>query len=93
MYIILKFIVFKLDNFKICSELKINSMQEYKTLCIDKLCIIFDYIIGIYDLIDENIYKIRKLSNSKLELCELFKKINIVYLSIRKQGFLKKNIF
>ena len=63
------------------------------SIYIEKICIIFDYIIGIYDLIDENIYKIRKLSSSKLELTDLFKKINKIYIYVRKHGFFKKNIF
>ena len=92
-YIILKFILYKYITFKLYSELEINDLVKYKNLFIQKLCIIFDYIIGIYNLTDEHIYKIRKLSISKLEIYELFKKINIIHIYIRKQGFLKKNIF
>ena len=92
-YIILKFIVHRFITFKSYSESEINLILEFKSLFINKLCIIYDYVIGIYDSIDEHIYKIRKLSNSKLELCELFKKINTIYIYVRKQGFLKKNIF
>lgn len=81
-YVILKFVIYKIyiSNY---------DTSEY----VDNLCLIFDYIIGIYDLIDEHIYKIRKLSNSKSEQNVIFKKINTVYLFIRKQGYLKKNIF
>lgn len=77
-YVVIKFAIFK--NY------------SNNNLFLD-LCKIFDLIIGIYDMIETHIYKIRKLSSSKSELEELFKKINIVYIYIRKQGYLKKNVF
>jgi len=92
-YIILKFIIFRFIIFKTYSELEVNAIKENITKYICNMCMIFDYIIGIYDLIDEHIHKIRKLSNSKLELGKIFKKMNILYIFIRKQGFFKKNIF
>lgn len=76
-YLVLKFIV--------CSSLYYEKIKN--------LSVIFDYIIEIYDMIDKHIYKIRKLSGSKSNLDKLFKKINKVYIYIRKQGYLKKNIF
>jgi len=82
LYIVLKFVVFK--NYS-----KIN----FTSSMIVNLCKIFDIIIEIYDLFDTHIYKIRKLSCSKSELDILFKKINNVYIYVRKQGYMKKNIF
>ena len=81
-YIIFKFVIFK-----------INTMGYDKSVHIDNLCLIFDYIIDIYDLIDEHIYKIRKLSNSKSEQNVIFKKMNTIYIYIRKQGYLKRNLY
>lgn len=81
-YIVIKFVVFK--NY---------SKTDFTSILILDLCKIFDLIIGIYDLIDTHIYKIRKLSGSKSELDELFKKINTIYIYIRKRGYLKKNIY
>lgn len=82
LYIVLKFIVFK--NYS-----KIN----FTSSMIPNLCKIFDIIIEIYDLFDTHIYKIRKLSGSKSDFVVLFKKINNVYIYIRKQGYIKKNIY
>jgi hypothetical protein len=82
-YIILKFVIYKIY------KSKKYDIQQY----INYLCLIFDYIIGVYDLIDENIYKIRKLSNSKSEQNVIFKKINTIYIFIRKQGYFKRNFF
>lgn len=76
-YIIYKFIIFKLKKYDL----------------IFKLTEIFNNIIEIYYMIDKFIYKIRKLSNSKNKISSLFKKINKIYIYIRKQGYLKKNIF
>ena len=78
LYQIMKFIGYKyfLDN------------KEF----INKLIIIFGNIIQIYDLMDEHINKIRKLSNSKSNLNKLFSKFNTIYIYIRKQGYYKKNI-
>lgn len=81
-YIVLKFIVFK--NY---------SKTYFISILIPNLCKMFNLIIGIYDLIDNHIYKIRKLSCSKSELDKLFKKINTIYIYIRKRGYLKKNLF
>lgn len=81
-YIVIKFIVFK--NYS-----NLNSMSEL----IYNLSKIFNYIMIIYDTIDIHIYKIRKLSGSKIELGKLFKKINTIYIYVRKQGYMKKNIF
>ena len=81
-YIVMKYIVFK--NY---------SKTDFISLLISNLCKIFDLIIGIYDLINVHIYKIRKLSSSKSELDKLFKKINTIYIYIRKCGYLKKNLF
>jgi hypothetical protein len=81
-YIVIKFIIFK--NY---------SNSNFTSIIIPDLCKIFDLIIGIYDIIDIHIYKIRKLSCSKSELEELFKKINTIYIYVRKQGYLKKNIY
>jgi hypothetical protein len=77
-YIIFKYIIFKLYS----------NIIEYNT----KLTILFSYIITIYDLFDKYICKIRKLSISKSELNKLFLKMNIIYIYIRKRGYLKKNI-
>jgi len=82
-YIIFKFVIYKIYI------LKKYDTQQY----INYLCLIFDYIINIYDLIDEHIYKIRKLSNSKSEQNVIFKKINTIYIFIRKQGYFKRNYF
>jgi hypothetical protein len=81
-YIVIKFVIFK--NY---------SNSKFISIIIPDLCKIFDLIIGIYDIIDIHIYKIRKLSCSKSELEELFKKINTIYIYVRKQGYLKKNIY
>ena len=51
----------------------------------------FSSIIEIYDLIQSNQYKIRKLSNSKSNLAKLFLILNSTYIYVKKQGFLKKN--
>jgi len=48
-------------------------------------------LIKIYDSMYDNLYKIRKLSNSKSYFSKLFAKLNITYIYIKKQGFLKKN--
>ena len=53
----------------------------------------FSIIIEIYDTIQENLYKIRKLSNSKSNLSKLFSILNTSFIYIRKQGFFKKNIY
>lgn len=60
---------------------------------IDSIVRILTVIHEIYDSIGQNIYKIRKLSSSKSGLRELFTKLNSTYVFIRKQGYLKKNIF
>lgn len=81
-YIMIKFVVFK--NY---------SKTDFISILFVDLCKIFDLIIEIYDLFDTHIYKIRKLSGSKSELDELFKKINTIYIYIRKCGYFKKNIY
>ncbi len=53
---------------------------------------IFSIIIEIYDEIYANIYKIRKLSNSNSNLKDVFTKLNILFVYIRKQEFFKKNL-
>ena len=58
---------------------------------INKLINIFSNIIFIYDSIENNIYKIRKLSNSKSNLKELFAKLNISHIYIKKNGFIKSS--
>ena len=58
---------------------------------INKLINIFSNIIFIYDSIENNIYKIRKLSISKSNLKELFAKLNISYIYIKKNGFIKSS--
>jgi hypothetical protein len=57
-----------------------------------KNIIFYSIIIEIYDEIYTNLYKIRKLSNPKSSFGNLFSQINTIYIYIKKQGFLKKNI-
>lgn len=79
-YIVIKFVIFQ------------KTLNEQNNLII-KLSKLFDLLINIYDSFDGNIYKIRKLSGSKNYLSILFKKMNIIYILVRKQGFFKKNIY
>lgn len=54
---------------------------------------IFSSLIEIYDGINDNLYKIRKLSNSNSNLNTLFTELNHTFIFIRKQGYFKKNIY
>lgn len=54
---------------------------------------IFSSIIEIYDEINANLYKIRKLSNSNSNLNTLFTELAHTFIFIRKQGYFKKNIY
>ena len=59
---------------------------------IKKLMIFYTNIIEIYDGIQDNLFKIRKLSNSKSDLKNIFLKINTTFINIRKCGYFKKII-
>lgn len=54
---------------------------------------LFTDIVEIYDRVQDNLYKIRKLSNSKSSLKKIFLCINITFIYIRKQGYFKKCLF
>lgn len=53
---------------------------------------IFSKIITIYDSIDSNIFKIRKLSNNKQPITLFFMKLNSMFVYIKKIGIFKKQI-
>lgn len=53
----------------------------------------FSNLIEIYDEIEDNLYKIRKLSNAKSNIAGIFSNLNITYIYLRKYGFFKKNIY
>ncbi len=51
---------------------------------------IFEYIIYIFDKIEDSIDKIRKLSNSSSVSSKCFKELNSIYLFMKKIGLCKK---
>ena len=52
---------------------------------------IFTNLIHIYDELNNNIYKIRKLSNNKNDFDKMLNELNSLFIYIKKQGFFKKN--
>ncbi len=86
-HVILKFkIILQLYLiFKSFVYLYINN--EYIT----KLSKLFSLIITNYDEIENNIHKIRKLSNKNTLFNMIFLELNSLYLFIKKNGFCKKN--
>ena len=74
-YLIIKSMSFLLTNNKI-------------TIKIAKL---FSYLIKIYDKIESNIYKIRKISNDSTFYNQTFLKILSYHIFIKKNGFCKKD--
>jgi len=83
-------------NYKIICEiyilLKMISLNYINSELILKIIKLYSIIINIYDNIHAYIHKIRKLSNNKSEINELFLNINCIFLYIKKIGIFKKNI-
>lgn len=61
--------------------------QEY----VIKLSKLFTLLIYLYDLVDLNIFKIKKLSNKNSGFNNVFLKFNSIFKYIKKIGLLKKN--
>lgn len=86
-----------IEKYKIIIEIfSLIKIIEFKFLSSNKNIIIkhiyiFTILIDINDKIHDNLYKIRKLSNSKLNCSILFKNLNSCFIYIKKQGYLKKN--
>ena len=68
------------------------SLNYINSELILKIIKLYSIIINIYDNIHAYIHKIRKLSNNKSEINELFLNINCIFLYIKKIGIFKKNI-
>ena len=86
-----------IEKYKIIIEIfSLIKIIEFKFLLLNKNIIIkhidlFTILIDINDKIHDNLYKIRKLSNSKSNCSILFKNLNSCFIYIKKQGYLKKN--
>jgi len=95
----INYYIYIIDKYKILIELfQIIKVIGIKFYPYDKnyinLCtLLFSNIIQIYDNIDDNLYKIRKLVNSKSNIKLLFKNIYLTLIYVKKQGFFTKNIF
>lgn len=93
------YIVLKFGICRIWDEVEFDTQQILRSLST-----VFDVLVGVYDLFDAHIEKIRKLGwvresgsstewEGREEVGELFNKINRIYIQVRKQGYMKKNIF
>jgi hypothetical protein len=52
---------------------------------------LFSNIIKVYDIIEFNIYKIRKISSGETLINKLFLKVLSFHIYIKKNGFCKKD--
>jgi hypothetical protein len=71
--------------------LKSMSFLLSNNLPIIKLAKLFSRIMKIYDLIDESIHKIRKISNTSTEFNKMFLSIFSHHIFMKKNGFCKKD--
>jgi hypothetical protein len=91
--------IFAINKYKSLIEIfQVIKIVEIKFYSGDKnfilfVILFFSIIVEIHDTLQDNLYKIRKLSNSKSNLGELFSVLNVSFIYIRKHGFFKKNIY